>query len=128
MDREKIRRKLRILLMECELVYLSGRDMKEVEALAMIFANDLWPELARFGGDDAAARALETAFAAHRRQCGKFPTVRDILERLPAAPVQFELKVNGVKTSGFGRVIYMARRGDAEAIRMVTGRSGGGNG
>ncbi|WP_165078873.1 MULTISPECIES: hypothetical protein [unclassified Desulfovibrio] len=112
MEREALRRRLLVRLIDAEMVYRTGRSQEELALLADIFADDL-------AGEDA--ETIDRAFAAHRRGSTRFPTPAHILAIIPQCRAQrhdyaaLPMEGEGTRTPGIGMVVTRALRGDMEA-------------
>lgn len=116
MDREALRRRLLVCLIDAEMVYRTGRSQEELALLADIFAEDL-------AGEDA--EDIDRAFTAHRRGNTRFPTPAHILAIIPQCRAQrhdcaaLPVEAEGKKTPGYGEIVCRAVRGDEEARRAM---------
>lgn len=112
MEREALRRRLLVRLIDAEMVYRTGRSQEELALLADIFADDL-------AGEDA--ETIDRAFTAHRRSSTRFPCPAHILAIIPQCRAQrsdyaaLPMEAEGTRTPGIGMVVARALRGDEEA-------------
>ena len=97
MEREALRRRLLVRLIDAEMVYRTGRSQEELALLADIFADDL-------AGEDA--ETIDRAFSLPRRGSTRFPTPAHILAIIPQCRAQrheyaaLPMEGEGKKTPG----------------------------